>query len=114
MSGISADSMWLAFMPAWVITSRPSPGWRRRIAIAPIECLLSGWIPDSTRCAGMRVLTTCCAGWDCPCGRVRLKPVRLQVPKALGIGLSRTYEAWLVLWFAKILSVHEITIRGSC
>jgi hypothetical protein len=30
---------------------------------------------------------------------VRLKPVRLQVPKALGIGLSRTYAAWLVLWF---------------
>ena len=38
------------------------PGWNGLIATAPIECLLSGWIPDSTRCEAMRGFRDCCAG----------------------------------------------------
>ena len=36
-------------------------GWIGHIAIAPIEYLLSGWIPDSTRCEAKRGFRSCCA-----------------------------------------------------
>lgn len=54
-----AGSMCLAFTQASEKRNKPSPGLRRLIEIVLIECPSSGWIPDSTRCAGIRVSTTC-------------------------------------------------------
>jgi hypothetical protein len=59
VSATFAGSMCLAFTQASEKRNKPSPGLRRLIEIVLIECPSSGWIPDSTRCAGIRVSTTC-------------------------------------------------------
>src|SRR5712671_6929790 len=62
---MSAGLTLRAYMQDWAIKNRPMRGLRRPTATGRIECLSSGWIPDSTHCEVMRVFRSYCIGLAC-------------------------------------------------